>query len=208
MYPNTEYSIFIKHNRIPRMLNVVIFGPPGSGKGTQSEYIIAKYNLAHISTGDILRREITENTQLGTLAKRYIDKGELVPDEVIIGMLDNKLDKLGNVNGVIFDGFPRTVDQAKALQEMLESYKTDVSIMLNLDVPKQELVTRLLKRGETSGRSDDNLETIEKRIQVYNDQTSPVMDFYRSSGKFAAIEGVGSVEEIFNRIAQAIDRIK
>ena len=190
------------------MLNVVIFGPPGSGKGTQSENIIKKYGLAHISTGDILRKEITENTQLGFLAKSYIDKGELVPDDVIIGMLDNKLDKLGKVAGVIFDGFPRTVDQAIALKNMLASYKTDVSVMVNLEGPKQELIDRLLLRGETSGRSDDNLETIEKRINVYEQQTKPVIEFYKSEKKYASIEGVGSIEEIFNRINTAIDAVK
>lgn len=190
------------------MLNVVIFGPPGSGKGTQSENIIKKYGLAHISTGDILRKEITENTQLGVLAKSYIDKGELVPDDVIIDMLDNKLDKLGKVAGVIFDGFPRTVDQAIALKNMLASYKTDVSVMVNLEVPKQELIDRLLLRGETSGRSDDNLETIEKRINVYEQQTKPVIEYYKQEKKYASIEGVGSIEEIFNRISTAIDAVK
>ncbi len=190
------------------MLNVVIFGPPGSGKGTQSELIIEKYGFAHISTGDLLRYEISQHTQLGTIAKKYIDKGELVPDDVIIDMIDHKIEKLHGVKGVIFDGFPRTTEQAVSLKKMLLSHKHDVSIMLNLEVPKEELIERLLKRGETSGRSDDNLETIEKRINVYNSQTTPVIEFYKSEKKYAPIVGIGTVEEIFARIASAIDGIK
>jgi adenylate kinase len=190
------------------MLNVVIFGPPGSGKGTQSENLIKTFNLAHISTGDLLRKEIHGNTQLGYLAKQHIDKGELVPDDVIIGMIDSFLDKMGKVNGVIFDGFPRTVEQAKALKEMLATYKTDVSIMLNLEVPEEELVTRLLERGKTSGRSDDNMETIKKRIDVYNTQTKPVMEFYKAEGKLANINGVGTIDGIFEKISEAINAVK
>ncbi len=191
------------------MLNIVIFGPPGSGKGTQSENLIKTYNLAHISTGDLLRKEISTNTQLGYLAKQHIDKGELVPDDVIIGMIDSFLEKLDKkAKGVIFDGFPRTVEQAKALKETLQGYKTDVSIMLNLEVPEDELVTRLIERGKTSGRSDDNLETIKKRIDVYNKQTKPVMDFYKKEGKLANINGVGSIEGIFGKISEAVDAVK
>ncbi|TAJ14024.1 adenylate kinase [Marinilabiliaceae bacterium JC017] len=187
------------------MLNVVIFGPPGSGKGTQSEKIIEKYGLYHISTGDLLRKEISGNTELGVVAAGYIDRGELVPDDIIIGMLDNKLEQLGQVPGVIFDGFPRTVDQAAALKEMLNSRQTAVSVMLNLEVEKEELVARLLNRGKTSGRSDDNLETIEKRIGVYNEKTFPVIDFYQTDGTYAAINGLGTVDEIFGRICEALD---
>src|SRR5574344_1297727 len=190
------------------MLNVVIFGPPGSGKGTQSENLIKEFNLTHISTGDLLRKEITGNTELGFLAKKYIDKGALVPDEIIIGMIDSFLDKIGNVSGVIFDGFPRTVAQAQSLKTMLATYKTDVSVMVNLEVPKDELVQRLLKRGETSGRSDDNLETIEKRINVYEEQTSPVKEFYKKEGKLASIHGVGSIEGSFAEISKAINAVK
>ncbi|HLW06669.1 MAG TPA: adenylate kinase, partial [Marinilabiliaceae bacterium] len=155
------------------MLNVIIFGPPGSGKGTQSEKIIAKFGLAHISTGDILRAEIKAESPLGKEASQYINRGELVPDATIIGMLENKLSRLSDAKGVIFDGFPRTVEQAKALKEMLKKRNETINVMLNLEVQREELISRLLKRGETSGRSDDNLETIEKRIQVYEDQTSP-----------------------------------
>ncbi len=190
------------------MLNVVIFGPPGSGKGTQSENIIKKYNLAHISTGDLLRAEISGHTQLGTIAKSFIDKGELVPDETIIGMIDNKIESLADSNGVIFDGFPRTDAQATALDELLAEYKTNVSVMVNLEVPKEELVERLLKRGETSGRSDDNLETIEKRISVYETQTKPVIDFYKKKKVHQSIKGVGSIEDIFDSISTAIDSAK
>lgn len=190
------------------MLNIVIFGPPGSGKGTQSENLIKKYNLAHISTGDLLRKEISTNTELGALAKSHIDKGELVPDDVIIGMIDSFIDKMGAVNGVIFDGFPRTVDQAKALKKILNSYKTDVSVMLNLQVPENELMTRLIERGKVSGRSDDNEETIKKRIEVYNTQTLPVMGYYKEEGKLANIKGVGKIDAIFNDICKAVDAVK
>ncbi|MEE1346979.1 MAG: adenylate kinase [Bacteroidales bacterium] len=187
------------------MLNIVIFGPPGSGKGTQSENLIKKYNLAHISTGDLLRKEISTNTQLGALAKSHMDKGELVPDDVIIGMIDSYLDKMGNVNGVIFDGFPRTVAQAQALKELLASYKTSVAVCLNLEVPNDELMTRLVERGKTSGRSDDNEETIKARLDVYDKQTKPVLDFYKKEGVAVNIKGVGSIDAIFADIADAVD---
>lgn len=191
------------------MLNIVIFGPPGSGKGTQSENLIKKYELEHISTGDLLRHEIQTNTQLGALAKQHMDKGELVPDEVIIGMIDSFLDKnFGKVKGVIFDGFPRTVAQAEALKNLLGSYKSDVSVMLNLEVPDAELLTRLIERGKTSGRSDDNEETIKKRISVYNAQTKPVIDFYKKDGKLANIQGVGAIDAIFGEICKAVDAVK
>lgn len=186
------------------MLNVVIFGPPGSGKGTQSEQIIDYFGLGHISTGDILRAEIKEGTELGKIAASFIDRGELVPDSAIIGMLENKLNTLKSSKGVIFDGFPRTVAQAQALKEMLAKRGERIDVMLNLEVERQELITRLLKRGETSGRSDDNLETIEKRIAVYEAQTAPVMDFYKAEGSYHGIQGVGSVAEIFERIKEAI----
>lgn len=186
------------------MLNVVIFGPPGSGKGTQSEQIIDYFGLGHISTGDILRAEIKEGTELGKIAASFIDRGELVPDSAIIGMLENKLNTLKSSKGVIFDGFPRTVAQAQALKEMLAKRGESIDVMLNLEVERQELIARLLKRGETSGRSDDNLETIEKRIAVYEAQTAPVMDFYKAEGSYHGIQGVGSVAEIFERIKEAI----
>ncbi len=189
------------------MLNVVIFGPPGSGKGTQSERIIERYGLTHISTGDILRKEINEGSDLGKRAKSLIDKGQLIPDETIIEILEKKLDTLNNARGVIFDGFPRTVEQAAALKKMLNRKGQDVNIMLNLEVERDELIDRLLKRGQMSGRSDDNLETIEKRIQVYEDRTAPVIDFYKNEGTYHPIKGTGEIDDIFNRIAEAIDGV-
>ncbi len=189
------------------MLNVVIFGPPGSGKGTQSERIIENFGLTHISTGDILRKEICAGSDLGKLAKSLIDKGQLVPDETIIEILEKKLDTLNNTKGVIFDGFPRTVDQAAALKKMLNSRGQDVNIMLNLEVDREELIDRLLKRGQVSGRSDDNLETIEQRIKVYEKQTAPVIDFYKSEGIYHPIKGTGEIDAIFSRIAEAISAL-
>ncbi|MBI9062475.1 MAG: adenylate kinase [Marinilabiliaceae bacterium] len=188
------------------MLNVVIFGPPGSGKGTQSQKIIEKYGLTHISTGDLLRREIHTNTHLGVIAKSYIDRGELVPDETIIEMLDHFMDNLPKVKGIIFDGFPRTVIQAEAFQKMLKNNNTSLSVMLNLEVDRQELIDRLLLRGETSGRSDDNLETITKRLEVYENRTSPVISFYKEVKLYQAIKGMGSVDEIFQGICTVLDK--
>ncbi len=189
------------------MVNIIIFGPPGSGKGTQSEKIIGHYGLMHISTGDILRNEINEGTDLGLTARKFIDRGELVPDNIIVGMLENRLTKCSNSKGVIFDGFPRTLEQAKALKEMLGKKGRNIDLLLNLEVENQELINRLLKRGETSGRTDDNLDTIEKRILVYENQTKPVIDFYKSEGCYKGIRGNGSIDDIFNKISLAIDEI-
>jgi adenylate kinase len=190
------------------MLNIIIFGAPGSGKGTQSERITNKYKLLHISTGDMLRAEIAAKTQLGDLAHSYIAKGHLVPDQVIIDMLAEKLKQSAtNHKGIIFDGFPRTVAQAEALDALLKQNKQDVTAMLELEVEKDELINRLLKRGEESGRDDDNLETIQNRLQVYHHQTKPVMDFYKNAGKYNHIEGNGSIDEIFERIAQTLDKL-
>ena len=190
------------------MLNVVIFGAPGSGKGTQSELIIKKYGLFHISTGDVLRSEMKNGTELGKTAKEFIEKGQLVPDSLIIDMLANVLDSNEAAkDGVIFDGFPRTIPQAQALNEMLKERGTAVSIVVGLDVEESELIDRLLKRGQVSGRSDDNYETIKSRLDVYNNQTSPLKDFYIKEGKYADIKGMGTVEEIFGRIEAAIDSL-
>lgn len=190
------------------MLNVVIFGAPGSGKGTQSELIIKKYGLFHISTGDVLRGEIKNGTELGNTAKGFIEKGQLVPDSLIIDMLANVLDSNpATKDGVIFDGFPRTIPQAEALNVMLKERGTQVSIVIGLDVEESELIDRLLKRGQISGRSDDNYETIKSRLDVYNNQTSPLKDFYIKEGKYADIQGMGSVEDIFGRIEKAIDAL-
>jgi len=190
------------------MLNVVIFGAPGSGKGTQSERIIKEFGLDHISTGDVLRKEMKENTELGKIAKEYIEKGQLVPDELIVDMLAKVLDEKEGSKGVIFDGFPRTIPQAIALKKMLNERGTDVSVMLNLHVEDDELINRLLERGKISGRSDDNLETIQSRLQVYHSQTAPLADYYINEGKHVAIEGVGSIDDIFNSIKKVLTELK
>lgn len=190
------------------MLNVVIFGAPGSGKGTQSERIIAKYGLFHISTGDVLRGEIKNGTELGATAKEFIEKGQLVPDSLIIDMLAKVLDSNeGTQDGVIFDGFPRTIAQAEALNAMLKDRETEVSIVIGLDVAEEELIDRLLKRGQISGRSDDNYETIKSRLDVYNNQTSPLKNFYIKEDKYADIMGMGTIDEIFARIETVIDAL-
>lgn len=190
------------------MLNIVLFGPPGSGKGTQSEKIIEKYGLKHISTGDLLREEVAAQTELGKQAKAIMDSGELVSDEIVIGMIRNKLEEHKEGAGFIFDGFPRTVEQARELRKALTDYDERVSVMISLEVPREELVKRLLKRGEETGRSDDNLETINNRIDVYNRQTIPVTYYYQKMRKHAAVNGMGSIDEIFDRIVEVISRVK
>lgn len=190
------------------MLNIVIFGAPGSGKGTQSELIIKEYGLDHISTGDVLRSEMKNDTELGKVAKGFIEKGQLVPDDLIVDMLAKVLDSKKASKGVIFDGFPRTIPQAKALKEMLNKRSTDVSVMLNLQVEEEELIKRLLERGKISGRSDDNLETIKSRLEVYHNQTAPLAEYYIGEGKHVAIKGMGTVDEIFGRIKDAVKEIK
>jgi len=190
------------------MLHIVIFGPPGSGKGTQSEKIIEKYGLTHISTGDMLRHEIEKNTELGANAKSYINQGQLVPDAIIIGMIKNKITEVENRSkGIIFDGFPRTVEQAKALKELLSLRGERISIMLDLVVERQELIDRLVKRGETSGRADDTPETIEKRLKVYEDITFPVIEFFKKEGCYSGITKTGNIEEIFEAVEQALDPV-
>ena len=190
------------------MLNVVLFGPPGAGKGTQSERLIDKYGLVHLSTGDIFRANIKGETELGMLAKSYMDKGELVPDAVTIDMLRSEVLKNEAAKGFIFDGFPRTNAQAVALDEFLKSLETEISLMLALEVEEEELKTRLLKRAEVSGRPDDaNPEIIQNRINVYNNETKPVKDFYQSQNKFISINGIGEIDEISHRLYQAIDQL-
>lgn len=185
-------------------MNIIIFGGPGSGKGTQSELLIKAYGLFHISTGDVLRAEIKSGSELGTLAESYISKGQLVPDEVIINMLAAVVDANPKVSGVIFDGFPRTIPQAVALNEILEKRGKKIDAVVALEVEVDELITRLMKRGEISGRSDDNLETIKKRLDVYFNQTTPLADYYKEAGLYKGIHGMGSIEEIFDRIKQAL----
>lgn len=191
------------------MTNLVLFGPPGSGKGTQAAFLIEKYGLIHISTGDLFRYEMSHDTPLGQEAKAYMAKGELVPDSVTIGMLRNKVEKHPNAKGFIFDGFPRTIPQAEALDALLISMDTEVSGLLSLEVGDAEIVQRILKRGETSGRADDNDEaTVRKRIAVYKSETTPVFDYYAAQGKSHTINGLGSIEEIAGRLSAAVDSLQ
>ena len=189
------------------MLNIVIFGAPGSGKGTQSERIVEKYGINHISTGDVLRAEIKNGTELGKTAKGYIDQGQLIPDELMIDILGSVFDSFKDSKGVIFDGFPRTIAQAEALKKMLAERGQDVSIMVDLDVPEEELMVRLIKRGKDSGRADDNEETIKKRLHVYHSQTAPLIDWYKNEKKYQHINGLGTMEGIFAEICEAVDKL-
>jgi adenylate kinase len=190
------------------MLNIVLFGPPGAGKGTQSQNLISKFNLIHLSTGDILRGEISNNTPLGLEAKKLMDQGLLVPDEVVIGMISNKLDANPDAKGFIFDGFPRTVAQAQALDSVLKSKNDDISGMIALEVNEEELERRLLARGKESGRPDDqNPEIIKQRVQEYTNKTAPVANYYKDQNKFYAVKGIGSVEEIFESIVKVVNQL-
>lgn len=191
------------------MLNIVIFGAPGSGKGTQSDKIIAEYGVEHISTGDVLRAEIKGNTELGQTAAAYINDGKLVPDSLIIDILASTLDAKGkDIKGVIFDGFPRTIAQAEALNSMLAERGQEVSAVIGLEVNDEELIKRIIARGKTSGRADDNEETAKKRLDTYYSQTMPLKDFYIKEGKYAKIDGVGSIDDIYSNIKAAIDAVK
>ena len=190
------------------MLNLVLFGPPGAGKGTQSNLLIDKYNLIHLSTGDILRGEITAGTELGMEAKTLMDRGDLVPDEVVIAMISSKLDNNPNTNGFIFDGFPRTAAQAEALDNLLEDKGTSISAMLSLKVEDEELIRRLLSRGESSGRADDQDESIiANRINEYNNKTAPLKEYYSAQNKLSEIEGNGTVEDIAEKLNDVIDTL-
>lgn len=191
------------------MINLVLFGPPGSGKGTQAAFLIEKYNLIHISTGDLFRYEMSHDTPLGQEAKAYMSKGELVPDSVTIGMLRNKVEKHPEAEGFIFDGFPRTIPQAEALDALLISMGTEVAGLISLEVGEEEIVQRILKRGETSGRADDNDEaTVRKRIAVYKSETTPVYDYYDAKGKSHSVNGLGSIDEIAGRLSAAVDTLE
>ncbi len=188
------------------MLNIVLFGPPGAGKGTQATRLVEKYQLVHLSTGDIFRANIKGETELGKLAKQYIDKGELVPDEVTIGMLESEVQKTEHSKGFIFDGFPRTTFQAEALEKFLAKMQTEITVMLALDVNDDELVKRILLRSKDSGRADDADESIiRNRIEVYNKHTAVVADFYEAKNKFKKIDGMGSIDEISERLYKAIE---
>ena len=190
------------------MFNIVIFGAPCSGKGTQSKMIVERYGFDYISTGDMLRQAISQGSELGRTAKEYIDRGQLVPDDLIVRLIADFLDGKHGSKGVIFDGFPRTLKQAEALKTMLNERGTDIHILLDLQVEDDELVDRLIERGKISGRSDDNPETIKARLDVYHTQTAPLATYYIGEGKHVAIKGIGRIEEIFERIAEAIDRVK
>jgi adenylate kinase len=188
------------------MFNLILFGPPGSGKGTQAERLVEKYGLIHLSTGNLLREEISNKTLLGREAKKFMDHGRLVPDEVVIGMVDSYFDQHKDAVGFLFDGFPRTVAQAEALDKLMTLKNTSISIVLALDVTEEELVKRILNRGKTSGRSDDtNEEIIRKRFAVYINETSPVAEYYKKAEKFLAIKGEGTVDEINNSLRKAIE---
>ena len=183
------------------MINLILFGPPGSGKGTQATTIVSKFGLTHISTGDLFRYEIGNDTPLGRKAKEYMDEGSLVPDEVTIGMLENKLNNTPNPHGYIFDGFPRTIAQAEALDRLLKGRDSKVTHLIALDVDDEEIVKRLLERGKTSNRPDDqNEEVIRKRIVEYNEKTSPVFEYYNNSGVSQKVNGIGDLADVFNRI--------
>ena len=189
------------------MLNLVLFGAPGSGKGTQSAKLIDEFGLHHISTGEVLRDHIRRETDLGKIAKQYIDEGQLIPDELMISILDDVLEKEAKgKDGVIFDGFPRTIPQAEALKGLLQKRGTDLHAVVGLEVPEEELIERMLNRGKETGRADDNLDTIKKRLNVYHSQTSPLRDYYNKEGKYLKINGTGIVDDIFNEIAEGIVR--
>ena len=189
------------------MFNLILFGPPGSGKGTQSEKIIEKFHLVHLSTGDLLRSQIAQQTALGLEAKKLMDKGQLVPDEVVVGMISTALEENPQAKGFLFDGFPRTATQAEALDSLLEIRQTPVKVMLALDVSEEELVKRILKRGQSSGRSDDTDETIiAARVAEYKNKTEAVADYYRKSDKVVMVPGEGSIDEIFERLSAEIEK--
>ena len=191
------------------MLNIVLFGPPGSGKGTQSELIVKKYGLLHLSTGDLLRKHLGKGTDLGKLAQKYMDQGNLVPDAVVIKMVEDRIATELSAKGFIFDGFPRTVNQAQSLDQMLLNYGLSITIMLSLEVEFSELRTRLRERGKTSRRKDDQDDAkIENRIKVYNQETIPVAKYYKHQQKYVSIKGVGSIESIFQLIVHELDALK
>jgi adenylate kinase len=202
------YGTFVPlFNKKQRMFNLILFGPPGSGKGTQAKLLVEKFGFLHISTGDLFRYEMGNNTPLGLKAKEYIKAGELVPDEVTIGMLKNKVDQNPDVKGIIYDGFPRTIAQAEALDLYLNEKGVEVNALISLKVDDEEIVKRILERGKTSGRPDDNDETIiRNRIEVYQSETKPVYDYYDTKNKSVSLQGVGTLEDIFKSISTEINR--
>ena len=189
-------------------MNIVLFGGPGSGKGTQSEKLIEKYGLHHISTGEVLRDHIKKETELGKIAKSYIDEGQLIPDDLMIQILDSVLEDAKDKPGVIFDGFPRTIPQAEALNELLKKRGKDLHAVIGLEVPDEELVKRMINRGKMTGRADDNEETIKKRLDVYHKQTSPLKEHYKKQNKYITIDGNKDIDNIFNSIVKELDKNK
>ena len=190
------------------MINLVLFGPPGAGKGTQAVFLARTFNLTHLSTGDLLREEIATGSELGKAARELIDRGNLVPDSIVIDMIESKLKNIKGTSGFIFDGFPRTVPQAVALDELLIKYRSRVAVMLCLEVEKEELIKRLLSRGETSGRADDlNVSTIEYRINVYIEKTAPIINYYAVQGKYHPIKGLGTIQEIADELKRTVEMI-
>lgn len=204
--PFTRFTTNTLTLQLLNMFNIILFGPPGSGKGTQSEKLIQKYGFKHLSTGDLLRSEIANQTALGLEAKKVMDKGELVPDEVVIGMISSAIDANVDANGFLFDGFPRTAAQAEALDKLLALKNAPIAVMLALEVSEEELITRLMKRGETSGRSDDtNMEIIKARIAEYHKKTTAVADYYQQFEKVASVKGEGSIDNIFDALCNKIN---
>jgi len=188
------------------MLNLILFGPPGAGKGTHSLRLVEKYKLAHISTGDIFRSETSNKTELGLKAKSFMDKGALVPDEIVLGMLFSVMDRMENAKGFVFDGFPRTLVQAQKFEEMLNQRKTPISIVVSLEVNDEELIRRLVKRGLESGRSDDTEEVIRQRLEVYNKQTKPLLEFYKRHNLLHSVQGIGTIDDIFVDVCNVIEK--
>nr|WKN34733.1 adenylate kinase [Tunicatimonas sp. TK19036] len=191
------------------MLNIVLFGPPGAGKGTQSAKLIEEFQLTHISTGDLFRKHLGEGTELGKRAKAFMDEGRLVPDQLVIDMVDDKLKEENNPNGIIFDGFPRTIPQAKALDDLLNQKNTPITGMIALSVPDNELIQRIIERGKTSGRVDDqDTNKIATRLDVYKNETLPVANYYETQGRYVQIDGVGTIDAIYTRIKESIQRLQ
>jgi len=190
------------------MLNIILCGAPGCGKGTQSDFIVAKYGLTHLSTGDLMRKEMASGSELGQLLNSFISQGHLVPDDVTMQLLEQHIDSLPqDTRGLIFDGFPRTLNQAVQLERLMKKRGDKTAMLIDINVPEDEIIRRLIERGKTSGRADDNLETIKERLKVYHDQTRPVDDYYELNDKYVRIQGLGAVSEIFGRICRVLDKI-
>ncbi|MCQ2348620.1 MAG: adenylate kinase [Paludibacteraceae bacterium] len=190
------------------MVNIILCGAPGSGKGTQSDFIVDKYALTHLSTGDLMRKEMASGSELGQLLNSYISQGHLVPDDVTLQLLEQYIDSLPkDTKGLIFDGFPRTLNQAIQLERLMKKRGDKTAMLIDINVPEDEIIRRLLERGKTSGRADDNLETIKERLKVYHEQTRPVDDYYELIDKYVRIQGLGKVSEIFGRISRVLDKI-